>query len=98
MLRNGQVKPNVVQRVRLSEVAEAHRTIENCGVSGQIVCLPWKKFAYRKSAQQAQQQVAQQQAAAGDGNNNGSRAANGNGETEENGDDKEGRLDLMCCR
>lgn len=48
MLRNRQIKPNIVKKVRLSEVAEAHKTIESCGVSGQIVCLPWKKFAYRK--------------------------------------------------
>jgi D-arabinose 1-dehydrogenase-like Zn-dependent alcohol dehydrogenase len=44
LLKWNKIKPNIVKRVSLAEVATAQTKLESGELSGIVVCLPWKKI------------------------------------------------------
>lgn len=45
LLKRRFIKPHIAKRIGLSDVAEAHATLEQENARGEIVCLPWKRTA-----------------------------------------------------
>ena len=41
MLRDGEIEPRVTERIRLEDVADAHRRLEEGGLDGKLVIDPW---------------------------------------------------------
>lgn len=44
LLKKKFIKPHIAKRIALSEVAEAHYSLEKETTRGEIVCLPWKRL------------------------------------------------------
>lgn len=44
LLKKRFIKPHIAKRIALSEVADAHNSLEKETARGEIVCLPWKRL------------------------------------------------------